>query len=62
MFKSKLDRRHVSADDAFFHDFDKNRTDFPASRREEVEKYQKLNAIRDGKEEGNKKPTIWEGF
>ncbi len=47
--------------DEFFHDFDKNRTQFPKSRHDEIKKHDAIFKKRDhAVEEENS--NLWEGF
>lgn len=46
---------YMSELDRFFHDFDKNRTDFPPSRLKEVAKHQRIFEMRDLPKKSSKK-------
>lgn len=47
--------------DIFFHEFDKNRTQLPASRKAEIAKHQKIFYKRDKPVEEKKDP-VWQEF
>ena len=61
MFGKKLKKDYVSEFEQFFRAFDEKRSDFPLSRKQEVEKHKKIAQKRDHAVE-DEKPVIWEKF
>lgn len=55
------DKRFVSEDDKFFHDFDKNKPK-STSQSLEAEKAQRIALARDQKASGEQATEVWEGF